>query len=525
MLRASLFGLVCLATLIALFYAVENWRGRWAWNRFKREMEAKSEKFDWQAFVPPAVPDDQNFAMTPLLKPVLDYEPRAQSWPHYSETHWRDTNGFKRLQYLGLQRAGLNTNQPSSFSEWRKGKRIDLAAWQAYFRWTPPPSWRQTASPVVTNEFPIAAQPQTPELDVLLALSRFDAEFAELHTASARPHARFPVHYGEGLGTLLPHLATMKKLSQMATLRAVAELEAGQDEQAFRDVKLSFHTADALRAEPFFISHLVRLAIMGQSMQGGWEGLAAHRWSSNQLASLMNYLKTVDLLADYTRVVRSERSLGGFVSTFSERKQRRELLENMFGSQGIRPEFILILDYYPQGWFYLNDLSAARFYQEKVLPLISPTEQRAYPTQARTVIREFEDAPARPGNAILKYFGLFIAPQPFARGQTDINLARVACALERYWQAHQQYPETLAAVIPAYLDKLPTDIITGQPLKYRRTESGQFVLYSVGWDEADDGGQFPIEVERPSERMRMRDWANHVEEKGDWVWRYSSDWE
>ena len=37
--RACLFGLVCLATLIALFYAEENWRGQWAWNRYKRALE------------------------------------------------------------------------------------------------------------------------------------------------------------------------------------------------------------------------------------------------------------------------------------------------------------------------------------------------------------------------------------------------------------------------------------------------------------------------------------------------------
>jgi hypothetical protein len=265
------------------------------------------------------------------------------------------------------------------------------------------------------------------------------------------------------------------------------------------------------------------LAIMGQSMQAVWEGLAAHRWSSNQLVSLMDSLRALDFLSDYARVVRSERCLGSFASTFSDRKQRRDLLQNMFGSQGFPSSFILILDYYPQGWFYLNDVTAARFYQEKVLPLINPAEQRAYPTQARAAIQEFDGAPARPANSIVKYFGLFIAPRQFARGQTDVNLARVACALERYWQVHQQYPETLAALPPVYLDKLPTDIITGQPLKYRRADDGQFTLYSVGWDETDDGGQFATDAERPAGRSGLRNWFMDTEEKGDWVWRYPSE--
>ena len=39
-----------------------------------------------------------------------------------------------------------------------------------------------------------------------------------------------------------------------------------------------------------------------------------------------------------------------------------------------------------------------------------------------------------------------------------------------------------------FIDKLPHDIINGDPLKYHRTDDGQFVLYSVGWNETDDGG-------------------------------------
>ena len=65
--KRTIFGLACLVTLIALFYAEEDWRGWHAWNKFKREWEAKGEKFDFADFVPPPVPDDQNFALTPIV--------------------------------------------------------------------------------------------------------------------------------------------------------------------------------------------------------------------------------------------------------------------------------------------------------------------------------------------------------------------------------------------------------------------------------------------------------------------------
>ena len=60
-LRWLLIVLAVLVTLIAAFYTEEDWRGKRAWENYKREMEAKGETFDLQSFAPPAVPDDQNF--------------------------------------------------------------------------------------------------------------------------------------------------------------------------------------------------------------------------------------------------------------------------------------------------------------------------------------------------------------------------------------------------------------------------------------------------------------------------------
>ena len=51
------------------------------------------------------------------------------------------------------------------------------------------------------------------------------------------------------------------------------------------------------------------------------------------------------------------------------------------------------------------------------------------------------------------------------------------------------FPNPWKPLSPRFLQKMPHDIITGAPLKYRRTPDGQFILYSVGWNEKDDGGQ------------------------------------
>ena len=96
-----------------------------------------------------------------------------------------------------------------------------------------------------------------------------------------------------------------------------------------------------------------------------------------------------------------------------------------------------------------------------------------------------------------------------AIAQSYASMARIAIALERHHLAHASYPETLDALAPQFIAKLPHDVINGQPLKYRRTETGGFILYSVGWNEKDDGGT----VVMGSGKTPSVD-----QNQGDWVW-------
>ena len=98
-----------------------------------------------------------------------------------------------------------------------------------------------------------------------------------------------------------------------------------------------------------------------------------------------------------------------------------------------------------------------------------------------------------------------------AYAQSSVDLARVAIALERYRLAHGEFPESLDALAPKFMEKIPHDIINGQPLHYRRTSDGQFVLYSVGWNETDDDGVVGFKTDGSVDISQ-----------GDWVWRYPS---
>ena len=232
-----LFVLACFITLIALFYAEEDWRGWHAWNNFKHEWEAKGEKFDFKDFVPPPVPDDQNFALTPIV-----YSSYGQWLTRDGKAippDKRNTNFVNRLKMNIV----YNYEESPKNGNWQTAKMSDLKAWRNYY----------SALAATTNGFPVAPQPQSPAADVLLALSKYDPAIEELRQASQLPCSRFPLDYDieNPAEILLPHLAVLKQCSLALQLRAIAELQNGQSDQALDDVKLALRLADSVRTEPF----------------------------------------------------------------------------------------------------------------------------------------------------------------------------------------------------------------------------------------------------------------------------------
>ena len=75
-----------------------------------------------------------------------------------------------------------------------------------------------------------------------------------------------------------------------------------------------------------------------------------------------------------------------------------------------------------------------------------------------------------------------------ARGDTHLRLLLTEAAVRRYQLEYGSPPESLEALVPEYLSKVPGDAFGDGPLRYRRTDDG-YLLYSVGRNGVDDGGQ------------------------------------
>ncbi len=74
------------------------------------------------------------------------------------------------------------------------------------------------------------------------------------------------------------------------------------------------------------------------------------------------------------------------------------------------------------------------------------------------------------------------------RAHTRESLGQLGFALAAYHADHGGYPESLNALAPKYISRLPHDLYTEGPLHYRREGAG-CLLYSVGANGVDDGGR------------------------------------
>jgi len=282
--------------------------------------------------------------------------------------------------------------------------------------------------------------------------------------------------------------------------------------------------ADSLKEEPFVISYLVRLACLGIAIQPIWEGLAEHAWSDAQLQELQGRLRQYNLVADMKMPLDAERALGIETIDFVMRKGLGLWLA-LFGYGSKMPidkKFASwVGEIIPRGWYYQEQLNYCRLFQRQLDGAFDATKNRVSPSRIasnkREVGREIRDGGFgrtvvdflrhRVMAAMLVWF-LDDFPRKGAAAQTAVDQASLACALERYRLANGQFPEKLDALVPQFVSQLPSDPFTGEPYKYRRTDDGQFILYSVGWGEKDDGGV-------PGKTL-------FDDKEGDWVWQYPS---
>jgi hypothetical protein len=508
-MRRCLIAFAWLVTLIALYYGVTDWQGRRAWNNYRDSLIARGDQLDFKAFIPNPIPDAENFAATPEVQSWFTYDQSIH--PPVFTNAWNDN--FARAN--AMVSTGLNSFQSEIHGLAKPPMLItDLVGWKMAFAAV------QAGNTNGDAEFKSDKQDSQSRAEaataVLEALKPIDGRLEELRMASRRPKCRYPVIYDveNPWGILLPHIANIKAVSLRLDLKACAELAVGQSDRALEDIKLNLRLVDSLNTEPFLISYLIRGAVLHVAAHSIWEGLAEHKWSDAQLKELQALLARYDFIKDLKNPFECERAAGILTADLlSESKfSLSAVTGDSLGSPGAKASTIFG-EIVPRGWYEYEKLNYCRLYTLQLDGAFDVPAKRVFPQKVASGVKAVDEALAHrnPFKTILTRHQLFAAillpalgniPKRGAFAQVTADEALLACALERYRLAHGQFPDGLDALAPEFIPTLPHDVIGGEPYNYRRTKDN-FVLYSVGWNEKDDGGQTGRDLDQ-----------------GDWSWEY-----
>jgi hypothetical protein len=470
-------------TLVILLYVEEDWRGARAWAATKAKWEARGVSFDFNTYLPPPVPDDQNLAALPLFKLEPDPDPD-------SERH-----GYPVP--LALRRAFSHdqTNSLENRGDWQNGRLFDMK------------SFRTSVAAQYGAVFPGRAPP-----------AGASAQFAELYpvvaelrgASVARPLCRFENYRLEPseqnqLGLITEQI----QVSKFLTWDALLALDARDTDRALDDIKLNNKIVRALMDQPVLVSGLVAIGMTAIDFGAVYQGLATHAWSDAQMGELEVNLGRLDFTSDYHGLMHGE-AIEFLIPSLDQVKEQGSVLWHKKDGIERKSYFPTV---WPSGWIDLWKVRSVDL--ELTASEWADPESRRFRPEAIAKYQAETDKKLNSWTVYLPWNWLFRlgandyvfnTPHKFAEMQVWVDEARIACALERYRLAHNSYPPTLDALVPACIDELPHDVMNGEPYHYRLRTDGTFLLYSVGWNQRNDGG---VEVMEDN----VRDYN-----KGDWVW-------
>jgi hypothetical protein len=318
--------------------------------------------------------------------------------------------------------------------------------------------------------------------------------------------------------TVLSHLPRIKSAAILLSQTAMQALEANDLQEAAQDLGAE---ADLMRlwdSEPILISSLVRMVCVRIGVATTWEGLQHAGWTDAQLAELQAKWQRVDLISSLESVVAGERVFG--INSMAEARKATKAIQLDWNaivsgttsgpSLGEWVDKLLVApkaalgdayERYPKFWLWKSKWS----YEEELcgLELASAALQAVRsmklsgfcaPALATMSMQNSNDVRSHLGAD--RRFMILMNSDGFymqsivkaAQAETARRLLVTAIALKRYKLRHDKWPESLGELVPDILEQVPTDFMDGKPLRYKPAPEGWFLLYSVGEDGIDDGG-------------------------------------
>lgn len=483
--RRALKPAAVLLTLVAVAWQFENWRARRAWAAVEQRLSARGESLDWRDSFPTPLPDEQNAARHPVFSPALigTLPERPGDWSP-PDANWHETKPHGGLGYKydfskllpPLETAIVESslfNQQAAFP--------DLAAAQAFLRADPGITWPD--APVsAADDVLWATRTLEPFIDgINEAFQRPGYDLFPLRADLSETPAEIPI----GIATDITRFST--HFFRLASLRCQAHLAKQDTTAAARDLMTVIHLSKPLLTRRHLVSALVELAVNNISGPLIQSALEQPGWQEPDLAEISDALSQFVFLKDLDGALKNEMLSGLTVilwakdhpakpwpapHAFSPRKAA--FWEGMLWFATSRTA--------PAACYYQNAVTLAGLYQDHVMSRYDPA--------TRLLRRDVPDmGEARRRMPVTPYTCLARISIPMlsnihetaAKAQTRLDQCRLLCALQRHRLRHGTLPASLSALTPAFIEQIPHDYITGQPMRYDQDTAGTATLTSETW--------------------------------------------
>jgi len=351
---------------------------------------------------------------------------------------------------------------------------------------------------------------------------------------------------------LLPHVQVMREATRLLTVDSRWALEQGDTERATRNIEAMLGISLQVTEGKFLVSSLAGYAIHGVALEAIDECLhSTVTFSDSQLERI------------HAAVAKAE--VVQMVDLIAERAMFMDIVQKTYTDDGQGDGRITAagLDLWEkvshwsssppfptQGWSF--EAAARRALAPTSLLFLATRKQLTEKAdelfnRMETVIKsdvggdalalEAENLEREIGELLIGYTpikllfpAIAMARQATVRVKLNADGVSVALAVIRYQRQHGQWPESLDKLVGTFLKNVPTDPFDGQPLRYQLRGDG-FVIYSVGVNGVDDGGQSVLlrpdgsfvedpAAEPDTEALRPLPAGSYVpqhEYPGDWI--------
>gem|GEM_PF-1320674 len=514
---------------------MENVKGKHAWEKHKALLHADGRFVEWTNLIPPSVPDDSNFFMAPkmtdwfvgpnlgrgqteLSKILSSYIPTnrenivvaefipdtaknspSDGSPVYSLQNSNDATKIldsitssvgsyhqDAKQFLTFLSKSPNEIKPQNFLI-KSEHEITVSKLSQYLAsLTAHRNWSIEATK--KNTFQLKLNNVISATDFLSATEPSSAEFALICDALKRPLARVNCDYSNPDNVFTFNFVLIRDTVQFLHDRALCFIMSGEADKAVHELAIMNNFRQLLERKPtgklrLLVSTMINGGVVNLYTSTVEDGFRMHVWGKPELIELQKQLASIDLVPLFQEAVVEENAVALFYMN------RANSTSNVI--QQARSDGGLLHQLIPQGWYYQNQIYSSsvllRFEDLiRAQPYIPSKKVSALNEEFQNTKKSKWTYKSLPN---MWDYNFERTTRNLAESQTQANLNLIVCALERYRIANNQYPNSLSELSPTYLSKIPQDIIENQPLHYKCDAGKQFTLYSVGWNDVDDGGK------------------------------------